>query len=204
MSFYQNTVLPWLTHLAMRQEQLVPFRSRVASGATGRVLEMGIGPGLNLPFYGPAVTEIIGLDPSPQLLGIARDASRKSAVPVELVEGTAEAMPLETASVDTVLTTWSMCSIPDVGRALSEARRVLKPGGKLLFVEHGRAPEPRVQWWQDRLTPPWQWLAGGCHLNRAIADLIRGNGFAIEELHQGYIQGPRPMTFMYEGMAAPR
>jgi ubiquinone/menaquinone biosynthesis C-methylase UbiE len=204
MSLYQDTILPWLTHLAMRQAQLVPYRTRVASGATGQVLEMGIGPGLNLPFYGPHVERIIGLDPSPKLLEIARDAGRRSEVPLELIEGTAEAIPLETGSIDTVLTTWTMCGIPDVNSALSEARRVLKPGGKLLFVEHGRAPEPRVQWWQDHLTPPWKCLAGGCHLNRAIADLIRNNGFAVEELHLGYVKGPKPMTFMYEGQAVSR
>jgi len=204
MGFYQDRIVPWLTHLAMRQAQLVPYRTRVASGATGRVLEIGIGPGLNLAFYGPDVTEVIGLDPSPKLLEIARDASRKSMAPLELIEGSAEAIPLENSSVDTVVTTWTMCSIPDVSRALLEARRVLRPGGKFLFVEHGRAPEPRVQWWQDRLTPPWKRLSCGCHLNRAIADLIGSNGFAVEDLHLGYAPGPKPMAFMYEGQAAPR
>ncbi|WP_354221324.1 class I SAM-dependent methyltransferase [Bradyrhizobium sp. F1.4.3] len=204
MGFYQDRILPWLTHLAMRQAQLVPYRTRVASGATGRVLEMGIGPGLNLPFYGSGVEQIIGLDPSPRLLDIARDAGRTSMAPLELIEGTAEAIPLETASIDTVVTTWTMCSIPDIDRALSEARRVLKPGGKLLFVEHGRAPEPSMQWWQDHLTPPWKRLAGGCHLNRPIAELIGNNGFAVEDLQLGYMPGPKPMAFIYEGQAAPR
>ncbi|OAF17826.1 class I SAM-dependent methyltransferase [Bradyrhizobium neotropicale] len=204
MSFYQDRILPWLTQLAMRQPYLVPYRTRVASAATGRVLELGIGPGLNLGFYGPGVTQIIGIDPSPRLLEIARDAGRQHASRLELIEGSAEAIPLENASVDTVVTTWTMCSIPDVSRALSEARRILKPGGQLLFVEHGRAPEASVQWWQDRLTPPWKVIAGGCHLNRAIADLIRGNGFAVEDLDVGYMPGPKPMTFMYEGRALPR
>ncbi|MEK9281477.1 class I SAM-dependent methyltransferase [Bradyrhizobium sp. ISRA442] len=203
MSFYQDRMLPWLTHLAMRQAQLVPYRTRVASAATGRVLELGIGPGLNLGFYGPSVTQIIGIDPSSKLLEIARDAGRRHASHLELIEGSAEAIPLENASVDTVVTTWTMCSIPDVSRALSEARRILKPDGQLLFVEHGRAPEARVQWWQDHLTPPWKVIAGGCHLNRAIADLIRGNGFAVHDLHVGYMRGPKPMTFMYEGRALP-
>ena len=204
MGFYQDRIVPWLTHLAMRQAQLVPYRTRVASGATGRVLELGIGPGLNLAFYGANVTEVIGLDPSPKLLEIARDAGRKRAAPLELIEGSAEAIPLENSSVDTVVTTWTMCSIPDVSRALSEARRILRPGGQLLFVEHGRAPEASVQWWQDRLTPPWKVVTGGCHLNRAIADLIGGSGFAVQDLDVGYMPGPRPMTFMYEGRAVPR
>jgi ubiquinone/menaquinone biosynthesis C-methylase UbiE len=204
MSFYQETVLPWLTHLAMRQERLVPYRTRVASGAEGRVLEIGIGPGLNLPFYGSGVEQVIGLDPSAKLLELANDAGRRSAIPVELIEGTAEAIPLERGSVETVVTTWTMCSIPDVNRALSEVRRVLKPGGRLLFVEHGRAPEQSVHWWQDRLTPAWSRLSGGCHLNRAIANIIRDNGFELGRLHVGYMQGLKPMTFMYEGQAAPR
>ena len=106
--------------------------------------------------------------------------------------------------MDTVVTTWTMCSIPDVNRAVSELRRVLKPGGKLLFVEHGRAPEPRVQWWQDHLTPAWKRLSGGCHLNRAIADVIRTNGFEISNLNVGFMPGLKPMTFMYEGQATPR
>ncbi|RXG89711.1 class I SAM-dependent methyltransferase [Bradyrhizobium zhanjiangense] len=204
MSFYQDRILPWLTQLAMRQAQLVPYRTRVASAATGRVLELGIGPGLNLGFYGPSVTQIIGIDPSPKLLEVARNAGRQHVSRLDLIEGSAEAIPLESSSVDTVVTTWTMCSIPNVNRALSEARRILKPGGQLLFVEHGRAPEPSVQWWQDRLTPPWKVIAGGCHLNRAIADLIRTNGFAVQDLNVGYMRGPKPMTFMYEGRALPR
>jgi ubiquinone/menaquinone biosynthesis C-methylase UbiE len=135
MGFYQDTILPWLTHLSMRQSRLVPYRSRVVSGATGRVLEVGIGSGLNLPFYGPDVKQVIGIEPSPKLLKMARDAGRRSARMLELVEGRAEAIPIENASLDTVVTTWTMCSIPNVDDALAEMRRVLRPGGNLLFVE---------------------------------------------------------------------
>jgi ubiquinone/menaquinone biosynthesis C-methylase UbiE len=204
MGFYQNYVVPWLTHLSMRQAQLVPYRSRVVSNATGRVLEVGIGSGLNLPFYGQTVNEIVGLDPSPRLLEMADEAARQSSVPVELIEGTVEAIPIEAASIDTVLTTWTMCSFPDLDKALEEMRRVLKPNGRLLFVEHGLAPEPRVAWWQDRLTPVWTHLSGGCHLNRAIEDVIKRAGFSIEQLDKGYLTGPKIMTFMYEGLARPR
>jgi ubiquinone/menaquinone biosynthesis C-methylase UbiE len=181
VSFYQDAVLPWLTHLAMRQQRLVPYRTRVKSGAEGYVLEIGIGPRLNLPFYGAGVKQVIGLDPSPRLLEIADGAGRRSAIPVQLIEGAAEAIPLERESVATVVTTWTMCSIPDANRALSEVRRVLKRRGRLLFVEHGRAPEQSVQWWQDHLTPAWKRISGGCHLNRAIADIVRTNGFNIEK-----------------------
>lgn len=108
---------------------------------------------------------------------------------------------LDDKSVDTVVTTWTLCTIPGVTRALSEMRRVLKPGGRLLFVEHGRSPDPNVRRWQDRLTPLWKRIAGGCHLNRAISQLIEESGFRIERMDTGYMKGPKPMTFMYEGSA---
>ncbi len=204
MGFYQDTIVPWLTHLSMRQSRLVPYRTRVASGAAGRVLEIGIGSGLNLPFYGPDVRQVIGIEPSSELLKLARDAGRRSARALELVEGTAEALPIDNASIDSVVTTWTMCTIPNVGRALAEMHRVLKPEGRLLFVEHGRAPEASVRWWQDRLTPTWTRLSGGCHLNRAIEDVVRAAGFRTERLEKVYMRGPKLMTFMYEGSARPR
>jgi ubiquinone/menaquinone biosynthesis C-methylase UbiE len=201
MGFYQEQILPWLVHLSMRQRRLAPYRNRVVSTATGRVLEVGIGSGLNLPFYGNTVTDVIGLEPSRKLLDMTTAAARKSQIPLRLIEGTAEAIPIEDHSVDAVVTTWTMCSIPEIQSALQEMRRVLRPSGRLLFVEHGRAPEPSVRWWQDHLTPAWKHLSGGCHLNRAIAELIENVGFRIERLDKGYMQGPKPMTFMYEGTA---
>jgi len=165
------------------------------------VLEIGIGSGLNLPFYSRNVARVIGLEPSPRLLAMARRVERTGNGPVEFIEGSAEAIPLQDASVDTVVTTWTLCSIPDALRALCDMRRVLRPGGRLLFVEHGRAPDPKVIWWQDRLTPVWKRLGGGCHLNRAIGTLIEGAGFQFDRLHTGYMRGPKPMTFMYEGSA---
>jgi ubiquinone/menaquinone biosynthesis C-methylase UbiE len=190
MSFYQERVLPWLIHLSMRQRRLALYRNRVVSNTTGRVLEVGIGSGLNLPFYGNTVAEIIGLEPSPKLVEMANKAARKTPIPLRLIEGTAEAIPIEDHSVDAVVTTWTMCSIPEIENALQEMRSVLKPGGQLLFVEHGRAPEPRVRWWQDHLTPVWRRLSGGCHLNRAIDELIEHAGFRIERLDKGYMAGP--------------
>ena len=204
MGFYRDQIIPWLIHLSMRQPRLTPYRSRVVSAASGRVLEIGIGSGLNLPFYGNKVSELIGLDPSAKLLDMIRRAGGWRSAPLALIEGTAEAIPLEGRSVDTVVTTWTMCTIPEVRRALQEMCRVLRPGGCLIFVEHGRAPEPRVRWWQDRLDPAWTRLAGGCHVNRAVAELIESAGFRIERLETGYMRGPRPMTFMYEGSAQPR
>ncbi len=204
MGLYQDRVLPLLIHLSMRQRNLAAYRARVIPGAEGRVLEIGIGSGLNLPFYTTTVEEVIGLDPSPKLLAMARAAARRTSVPVELTENSAEAIPLYNRSIDTVVTTWTLCSIPDVQRALGEMRRVLKPGGRLLFVEHGRAPDPSVRRWQNCLTPIWKRLSGGCHLNLAISELIEGAGFRIERLDTGYMRGRNPMAFMYEGSARPR
>ena len=204
MGFYQDQVVPILTHLAGRQKNLAAYRGRVVPAAEGRVLEIGIGSGLNLPFYSRNVQHVIGLDPSPKLLAMARRTERWQSGLVEFVQGSAEKIPLESATIDTVVTTWTLCSIPDAPGALHEMHRVLKSGGRLLFVEHGRTPDPNVVRWQDRLTPLWKRLGGGCHLNRAIATLIEGAGFQFERLETGYMRGPKIMTFMYEGSARPR
>ena len=203
MGFYQDQIVPLLTNLSMRNKHLSAYRDRVVPAATGRVLEVGIGSGLNLPRYSRHVQQVIGLEPSPKLLNMARSVGRQS-FPVDLIEGSAEEIPLENASVDTIVTTWTLCTIPDASHALNEMRRVLKPGGRLLFVEHGRAPEPNVVWWQDILTPMWKSIGGGCHLNRAIGSLIEDAGFRFERLETSYMRGPKPMTFMYEGSARPR
>jgi len=204
MSFYEQHILPHVINLAMRKRELLPYRQRTLEHAQGRVLEIGIGSGLNLPHYDTRAREIVGLDPSPRLIAMTRRLAERHAVPVELIEGSAEAIPLDRHSIDTVLTTWTLCSIPQVSVALAEMRRVLKPGGNLLFVEHGRAPEPSVRSWQDRLTPAWKCVGGGCHLNRPIRELIERAGFSILYLETGYMKGPRPMSFMYEGRAQPQ
>jgi ubiquinone/menaquinone biosynthesis C-methylase UbiE len=133
---------------------------------------------------------------------MAREAA-DSGVPVRFLEASAETIPLDDGTIDTVVTTWTLCSIPQAASALGEMRRVLRPGGRLLFAEHGLAPSASVRWWQDRLTPAWQRISGGCHLNRPISSLIEGAGFRIERIETGYIPGPKPMTFMYEGSARP-
>jgi len=201
MGVYQEHILPHLVNLAMRNRQLAAYRERTIRLAEGRVLEIGVGSGLNLPLYTDRTTEILGLDPHPKLLAMASEKPRS--IPSKLIEGSAESIPLDDASVDTVVSTWSLCSIPDVAAALAEIRRVVKPGGHLLFVEHGLAPEKNVRRWQDRLTPLWKPIAGGCHLNRPISSLIEDAGFHIEQLQTGYMPGPKPMTFMNEGSARP-
>lgn len=206
MSWYQEHVVPQLVKLAMRNRELTPYRERVLAGAEGRILEIGVGAGPNLEFYPAGVKEIIALEPSPKLIAMARRAARSAAriAAVNFLEASAEAIPMDNGSVDTVVMTWTLCSIPEPLQALGEMRRVLKPGGQLLFVEHGQSPDRSVKKWQDRLTPVWKHIAGGCHLNRPISGLLENAGFHITHLATGYMKhGPKPMTFLYEGSASP-
>jgi ubiquinone/menaquinone biosynthesis C-methylase UbiE len=166
------------------------------------VLEIAIGSCLNRPFYTDRAEEVFGVDPHPKLAGMA--SRQTSKVPAKIVGGSEESIPIGNASVDTVVTTWTLCTIPNVEVALLEMRRVLKPDGQLLFVEHGLAPEDGPRRWQYRLTPPWKRVAGGCHLDRPIADLVRNVGFEIAHLETSCIAGPKPITFTYEGSASPR
>jgi ubiquinone/menaquinone biosynthesis C-methylase UbiE len=201
---YQRLVVPYLVHFSMRQERLEPYRRRLVPAARGRVLEIGVGSGINFRFYPDGTKTIVGIEPSAQLLSMAQTETAKAAAPVELIEASAEAIPIDNRSVDTVVSTWTLCSIPDVQRALQEIRRVLRLDGRLLFIEHGEAPEPSVSRWQHRLNPLWKRLAGGCHLDRPIDRLIRSAGFEIDRLDTGYMEGPKVLTFLYEGAAHPR
>lgn len=203
MSFYKDRIVPYLVDLSMRQATLAPYRRRLIPTAEGRILEIGVGSGVNLPLYSERAEHVIGLDPSPKLLSLARASARQATVPVELLKGSAEAIPLADECIDTVVTTWTLCTIPDAPRALAEVRRALKKHGRLLFVEHGRSPDASVRRWQDRLTPLWRCIAGGCHLNRPMRLLIEDAGFRIERVDSSYMKGPKPMTFMCEGCARP-
>jgi ubiquinone/menaquinone biosynthesis C-methylase UbiE len=200
---YDRWILPPVLDLVMRQRQLEKYRRKVVVAASGRVLEIGVGSGLNFPLYGKQVEVVFGLDPSPGLLAIARRRGAVAGIHSNLLLGSATAIPLADETVDTVVMTWTLCSIADPLSALREMRRVLKPGGRLLFVEHGLSPEPAVERWQHRLTPAWRHIAGGCHLDRKMDDLIRSAGFDLTELRTEYARGPRPMTYMYEGCARP-
>jgi ubiquinone/menaquinone biosynthesis C-methylase UbiE len=204
MGFYEEWIVPPLIDWSMRNKRLRPYRERTAGAAEGRVLDIGIGSGLNLPFYARKAREIFGLDPSLALLARAQSKAPRTQTPVHLLEGSAERIPLADHTIDTVVMTWTGCSIPEICAALEEMRRVLRPGGRLLFVEHGRAPDPGVARWQDRLDPFWQRFSGGCHLNRKIDDLLSDAGFQIDRLATRYIPGPKIMTFFYEGAAMPR
>jgi ubiquinone/menaquinone biosynthesis C-methylase UbiE len=202
LSLYGRRVLPGLIDYAMRQKRLTPLREALVGEAAGSVLEVGVGSGLNLPLYPRTVDVVYGVDPSRELLERAKKHTAWVHFPVHLTEGTAEDLPLHDHSVDCAVTTWTLCSVADPARGLAEIRRVLRPGGALLFVEHGQAPEARIRRWQDRLTPLWRRCAGGCHLNRPIATLIEAAGFDVTELETGHlIQGPRIATFHYRGRA---
>jgi ubiquinone/menaquinone biosynthesis C-methylase UbiE len=201
MGFYERWIVPRLLDLAMRNRLLDHYRQRTIETAQGPVLEVGVGSGLNLPLYGPAVTRVVGLDPSPELLRLASRRAADALVPVSLTRASAERLPFANAVFDTIVMTWTLCSIPNPIAALTEMRRVLRPGGQLLFVEHGLSPEIRIARWQHRVTPCWKWIGGGCHLDRKMDDLIRAAGFQIDAIERSYMQGPKPWTFMYQGSA---
>jgi ubiquinone/menaquinone biosynthesis C-methylase UbiE len=201
VTLYDRYVLPKLINLAMTHHEATRLRSEHVPAARGVVLEVGIGSGLNLPFYTSAVTRLYGVDSSAELLAMAEARAVAAPFPVELFHDDARRIPLADASADTVVVTWSLCSIANPAQALLDMRRVLRPDGALIFVEHGLAPDAHVGKWQNRLTPFWRPLAGGCHLNRKMDDLVRGAGFTITDLRTAYVPGPRALMFMYEGRA---
>ena len=200
--FYDRYILPRLMDLAMRNRVLDRHRRRAIALAQGRVLEIGVGSGLNLALYGPEVDRVCAIDSSAELLRLAAKRIGDAPVPVSPARASAELLPFGDRVFDTVVTTWTLCSVADPALALSEVRRVLKPGGRLVFVEHGLSPEPRVARWQRGLTPCWKCIGGGCHLDRAIDDLIRAAGFRLETIETGYTEGPKPWAFLYQGWAS--
>lgn len=201
MSIYGKYVLPILTDLALRNKAARTERMRWVPLAAGVVLEIGAGSGLNFAHYGTGVRNVYALEPSVELRRMAAPRAQRARAPVQFLEARAEAIPLPDGTVDTVVTTWTLCTIADPGLALREMRRVLRRDGRLVFIEHGRAPDPRVFRWQDRLTPVWRRIAGGCHLNRPIAAMLEAGGFEVPELECGYASGPRFNSYLYRGVA---
>ncbi|KPK60088.1 MAG: phospholipid methyltransferase [Gammaproteobacteria bacterium SG8_31] len=202
MSFYEDRVLPHLVNFACSTRPNEIQREKIVPLAEGDVLEIGFGSGLNLPFYDTGkVRKIWGLEPSEGMRRKARPMLDASDLDVEFIDLPGESIPLEANSVDTVLVTYSLCTIPDVVAALAGMRRVLKPGGSLLFCEHGIAPDESVRRWQRRLSPAWRKVAGGCHLDRDIPELIRKAGFVLVADERMYIPGVKALCYNYWGRA---
>jgi len=202
MGFYERRVLPHLLEFAMRTEGVTDERRRCLADVTGDVVEVGFGSGLNLPHYPAGVTKVVGIDPSDTAGRIARKRIAASAFPVELVGLSAEKLPLADGTVESMVTTFTLCTIPDVSAALHDMRRALRPGGRLHFVEHGLAADPAVRRWQTRLNGVQRTIFGGCHLDRRISALIEDAGFEIERLENGYLKGaPKFGGYLYRGVA---
>jgi len=204
MGFYRAHVLPRAIHFACSLKPAMQQREKVVPLASGRVLEIGIGSGLNLPYYAPGKVEHLwGLDPSRETWRLAAHRPRTLDFDCDFLEASAESIPLDDGCIDSVLMTYTLCSIADVSTALAEVRRVLRPGGRLIFCEHGTAPDLSVRRWQNRLNPLWRRISGGCNLNREPPALLRQGGFEIRELEACYLPGWRPVSFNYLGVARP-
>ncbi|NWN90616.1 class I SAM-dependent methyltransferase [Marinobacter adhaerens] len=203
MRIYQERVLPHIIDRACSVGQVMKLRRQLVPRARGRVLEVGMGSGINLALYNPEAVELVyGLEPSEGMRRKAQHNLSYSPVPVEWLGLPGETIPLEDESVDTVLLTFTLCTIPDWHTALEEMKRVLKPGGELLFLEHGESPDNTVRKWQNRINPGWKKIAGGCNLNRNIASLISQAGFELETLETFYMpRAPRIAGYIYTGVA---
>jgi ubiquinone/menaquinone biosynthesis C-methylase UbiE len=201
MGFYTDRILPRITDVVMASKEFEPIRARVAADLAGEVLEIGFGSGLNVAHYPPAVHRVQAVDPAALGRKLAGKRLATSSIAVEFVGTDGQQLPLETGSVDHVLATWTLCTIPRPDRALAEIHRVLRVDGTFHFVDHGRSPDPSVARWQDRLTPIQRRVAGGCHLNRPIRDLIAAAGFQFGKIDNYYVRGPRFMGYIYEGVA---
>lgn len=205
MGIYQKHVLPHLVDLACRQKPMQRQRAKIVPEATGTVLEIGMGSGLNLPFYNTdTVTAVVGLEPAPEMLVKSEAAARAATIPLHRLRAIGESIPLADRSVDTVVLTFTLCTIPETAPALAEVARVLRRDGRMLFCEHGLAPDAGVRGWQRRLNPLWRRLAGGCNLDRDIPRMISGAGFDLESMETMYVPGWKPASFNFWGCARPR
>jgi ubiquinone/menaquinone biosynthesis C-methylase UbiE len=203
MGFYDSHILPRFINCACASKPIMKQREKVVPLAKGTVLEIGIGTGLNLPYYDAnKVDRVIGLDPSEASWKLARQRAAQLSFELEFIGLPGEQIPLADASVDTVVVTFALCSIPDAVTALHGMARVLRPGGSLLFCEHGAAPDAKVREWQDRINPLWRRIAGGCNLNRAIPQMLQQGGFSIADMQASYLPGtPRIAGYNYWGSA---
>ena len=201
MGLYRDQILPRAIDLALRGGEFTRLRARVTARLAGQVLEIGFGSGLNIPYYPASLERVQAIDPA--AVGRKLAAKRAAACPVRIdyIGTDAQTLPADDASVDSVLSTWTLCTIPDASRALAEIRRVLRPGGALHFIEHGLAPDPAVARLQQRLTPLQHRAFGGCHLNRRIDQLVAAAGLELTRMDTYYVKGPRALGYTFEGIA---
>ena len=201
MCLYARYVRPKMIDTLCGQPPMTELRSRYVPRAHGDVLEIGIGSGLNLPHYSDNARTVTGLDPATELTRMARNRAAQANPEVDVLEISGEEIPADDNHFDTIVCTWTLCSIPNVYQALKEMYRVVKPGGQFFFIEHGLSPDSGVQSWQRRLEPMWKIIGGGCHLTRKVDQLVLDSGFLLPELDSGYQPGPRWAAFMTHGVA---
>ena len=202
MRFYEKYLLPRLVHIACSQKPSMRQREKIVPLAQGRVLEIGIGTGLNIPLYDKGkVQHLWGLDPSAEMWSIAQKNALQHHLDAEFIQSGAESIPLDDNSADTIVMTYTLCSIPDVRAAMAEIKRTLKPGGKLIFCEHGEAPDESILRWQNRLNPTWRVFSGGCNLNRPVPEILEQSGFKSNDMQTMYLPGWKPAAFNYWGTA---
>ena len=200
--WYSRQVFPRLVNWSMVQPGFVHLRQSLLSQASGAVMEIGFGTGANLPFYPAHIHSLTTIDPNPGMIPFSRSHLAKGIIPFNLALASAEWLPFPSASFDTVVSTMTLCSVPQLSKALQELFRVAKPGGRLLFLEHGKSPDRSVRRWQDGLTPAWKYLGDGCHLNRPIDQVIQEQGWNVAAVETFYLPGvPRPFGYFYQGMA---
>lgn len=201
---YEKQLLPRLINFACSIESCAAQRAEIVPRAHGRILEIGFGSGLNIPFYdGQQVEQLVAIEPSAAMCSLARQRIANSHLPLTLIQSPAESLPLENDSFDTIVVTYTLCTLPDLDGAMSEFHRVLNPRGRVLFCEHGVDPNPTVQRWQNRIDPLWSRLFGGCHLNRNIPELLSQRGFRVSSLWAGNINDLRLASYTYRGEALP-
>jgi ubiquinone/menaquinone biosynthesis C-methylase UbiE len=201
VGLYGEQILPRAIDLALRGGEFARLRARVAAGLAGQVLEIGFGSGLNIPYYPTGLTRVQAVDPATVGRKLAARRAAACPVPIDYIGADAQSLPAGDASVNSVLSTWTLCTIPDASRALAEIRRVLRPGGAFHFVEHGLAPDPAVARLQQRLTPLQHRAFGGCHLNRRIDQMVATAGLELTRMDTYYMKGPRALGYTFEGVA---
>lgn len=203
MGVYSSYVLPRIIDKVCAQKNMAELRTNYVPRATGNVLEIGLGSGHNLEHYTESVIKVTAIDPAEEVTDLAQERIATAVPPVQLLNTSAEKIPFESDTFDTVVSTWTLCSIPDVTSALAEIRRVIKPGGQFIFIEHGASPDEKIVRWQQRIEPVWKFCGGGCHLTRNAPRLIEAAGFSLPELETGYYSGPRWVSYTYRGVARP-